>query len=491
MQPWRVATEPASAPGPAPEAPARRFSRRTLIVAASVAAVLLVGGGVAAGLALAGDDDAPAAAPSPSAPADDDARPTPDPSPTDAATDAPCEVDYVVRDSWPGGFTVDVTVRNLAEPLDGWTLAWTFAGDEWIGNLWNAQLEQPTADAPGPDVVVRSLDYNAELGTGASTSFGFVGEGASVTPPTEFRLADQVCGRPGEGDDPTARPDAAPAPGAGTPLYVDPDTQAAEAAAAATGEARALLTRIAETPQSFWVTDQDPARAAAAVRDYTTRADDAGALGVLVVYAVPGRDCGLYSAGGVEGSGYATWVDAVADALVGEPWVVLEPDALPMLGDCDGQGDRVGYLRYAAQALTDAGARVYLDIGHAHWLSAEEAAARLNQVGFDDAVGFALNTSNYQTTADSIAYGERVSALTGGATYVVDTSRNGNGSNGEWCNPRGRALGEQPRVVDDETALDALLWVKLPGESDGTCNGGPAAGEWFGEIALELARNAG
>lgn len=480
---------------PVPTEPARRVSRRTLVVALSVAAVVLVGGGVAVGLALAGDDDAPTAAPSPSAPADAGARPAPDPSPADTPTgDAPCEVDYVVRDSWPGGFTVDVSVRNLAEPLDGWTLAWTFAGDERIGNLWNAELVQPTADAPGPDVVVRSMDYNAELATGASTSFGFVGEGTSASPPAEFRLADQVCGRPGEDDadaGATPRPDAAPAPDAGTPLYVNPDTQAAEAAAAASGEARTLLARIAETPQSFWVTDQNPATAAAAVRDYTTRADDAGALGVLVVYAIPGRDCGLYSAGGVEGSAYATWVDAVADAVVGEPWVVLEPDALPMLGDCDGQGDRVGYLRYAARALTDAGARVYLDIGHAHWLSAEEAAARLNQVGFDDAVGFALNTSNYQSTADSIAYGERVSALTGGATYVVDTSRNGNGSNGEWCNPRGRALGDQPRVVDDATALDALLWVKLPGESDGTCNGGPAAGAWFQEIALELARNAG
>ncbi len=485
-----MATEPAPAPGPAATPAPPRFSRRTLVVGAAVLAVVLVAGGVALGLTLADDDDAPAAAPSPTAPADD-AGATPGPTPT-AAADAPCEVEYVVRDSWPGGFTVDVTVRNLAEPIDGWSLAWTFAADERIDSLWNAALVQPTADAPGPDVVVRNLDYNAEIGTGASTSFGFGGAGTSATPPAEFRLDDQVCGRPGEGGtDDAAAPNAAPAPDAGTPLYLDPTTQAADAAAAATGEARALLARIADTSQSHWVTDQDPARAAADVRDYTTRADDAGALGVLVLYAVPGRDCGLYSAGGVEGSAYATWIDAVADAVVGEPWVVLEPDALPMLGDCDGQGDRVGYLRYAARALTDAGARVYLDIGHSGWLSAEQAAARLDQVGFDDAVGFALNTSNYQTTADSIAYGERVSALTGGATYVVDTSRNGNGSNGEWCNPRGRALGEQPHLVDDDTALDALLWVKAPGESDGTCNGGPAAGAWFGEIALELARNAG
>ena len=87
-------------------------------------------------------------------------------------------------------------------------------------------------------------------------------------------------------------------------------------------------------------------------------------------------------------------------------------------------------------------------------------------------------------------YGERVVELLGGGRFVIDSSRNGNGSNGEWCNPRGRALGERPRLVADSTHLDALLWVKPPGESDGTCEGGPAAGQWFRDIALELARNA-
>jgi endoglucanase len=168
--------------------------------------------------------------------------------------------------------------------------------------------------------------------------------------------------------------------------------------------------------------------------------------------------------------------------------VVLEPDALPQLGDCDGQGDRVGLLRQAAALLDAAGARVYLDAGHAAWLSADEAARRIQQVGTEHLAGFALNVSNYRTTADSRAYGDQVSAATGGLHYVVDTSRNGNGpSGGEWCNPRGRALGDAPTTVSDGTALDALLWVKRPGESDGACNGGPAAGAWWPEIARELA----
>ncbi|WP_036969716.1 glycoside hydrolase family 6 protein [Promicromonospora kroppenstedtii] len=278
---------------------------------------------------------------------------------------------------------------------------------------------------------------------------------------------------------------------AASEFYVDTHTQAYAAWEAASGTDKDLLAKIALTPQSYWVGSwADADRSRDEVVDYTGRAADAGATGVLTVYAIPGRDCGNHSGGGVPESEYARWVDTVASGIEGNPVVILEPDALAQLGDCDGQGDRVGYLRYAAASLTEAGARVYVDAGHSGWLSPAEAARRLQLIGFSDAVGFALNTSNYQTTAATQAYAEEVSSQVGGRPYVIDTSRNGNGSNGEWCNPRGRALGERPRFVDDATALDALLWVKLPGESDGACNGGPAAGAWWQEIALELAANA-
>jgi cellulase/cellobiase CelA1 len=282
--------------------------------------------------------------------------------------------------------------------------------------------------------------------------------------------------------------EAAPA---ASDLYVDPTTQAYAAWQAASGTNKDLLAKIALTPQSYWVGNwADAEHSRGEVADYTGRAAAAGQTGVLTVYAIPGRDCGNHSGGGVPESEYARWVDTVASGIAGNPIVILEPDALAQLGDCGGQGDRVGYLRYAAASLTAAGARVYIDAGHSGWLGASEAARRLQLIGFTDAVGFALNTSNYQTTAATQAYAEQVSSQVGGRPYVIDTSRNGNGSNGEWCNPRGRALGEQPRLVDDGTSLDALLWVKLPGESDGACNGGPAAGQWWQEIALELAANA-
>ena len=38
--------------------------------------------------------------------------------------------------------------------------------------------------------------------------------------------------------------------------------------------------------------------------------------------------------------------------------------------------------------------------------------------------------------------------------------------------------------------VDAFLWIKTPGESDGTCSGGPAAGKWWGEYALGSCRGA-
>jgi endoglucanase len=119
-------------------------------------------------------------------------------------------------------------------------------------------------------------------------------------------------------------------------------------------------------------------------------------------------------------------------------------------------------------------------------------AKRLKAAGIAGADGFALNTSNYVGTEENIAYGKELSALVGGKHFIVDTGRNGNGPNdaNEWCNPDGRALGHPPTVSTGEPLADAFLWVKPPGESDGTCNGGPRAGEWWSEYALGLARRA-
>jgi endoglucanase len=100
--------------------------------------------------------------------------------------------------------------------------------------------------------------------------------------------------------------------------------------------------------------------------------------------------------------------------------------------------------------------------------------------------------------------------------FVIDTSRNGRGpwtapadssypDPQVWCNPPDRGLGARPTVATGNGLASAYLWIKKPGESDGSCNRGiagattdpewndavdPAAGAWFPGLALDLARLA-
>lgn len=130
--------------------------------------------------------------------------------------------------------------------------------------------------------------------------------------------------------------------------------------------------------------------------------------------------------------------------------------------------------------------------------------------------------------------------------FVIDSSRNGTGpldasvyanapydqpasvittlTGGSWCNPPGRGLGLHPTASTGVALQDAYLWVKTPGQSDGTCDsaGGarawdytaytapgwpttaaaqsvfdplwglddPIAGGWFSQQALDLAQHA-
>ncbi|KQY24009.1 endoglucanase [Cellulomonas sp. Root485] len=430
-----------------------------------------------------------------------------------AAQAAPgCKVEYKITNQWGGGYGADVTVTNLGDPVSSWTVGWTFTAGQKITQLWNGSATQS-----GSSVSVASLPYNGSVGTNGKTNFGFNGSWSGSNPvPSTFTLNGTTCTGTTPTQTPTATQTPTPTPTATqtptptptatqtptpTPtvtnppnssnFYLDPTTQAYRAWQAAGGSDKTLLAKIALTPAAYWVGNwADAAHAKAEVADYTGRAVAAGKTGTLVVYAIPGRDCGSYSGGGVAESAYAAWIDTIASGIQGRPYVILEPDALAQLGDCNGQGDRIGFLKYAAKALTLKGARVFIDAGNSGWLPVSTVVSRLNQVGFEYAVGFALNTSNYHTTSASKTYGQQISQQLGGKKFVIDTSRNGNGSNGEWCNPRGRALGEKPTLVNDGSGLEALLWVKLPGESDGTCNGGPSAGAWYQEIALELARNA-
>lgn len=283
------------------------------------------------------------------------------------------------------------------------------------------------------------------------------------------------------------------------PLYREPGGPAqaqADAWRAERPDDAALIDRIAGAPAALWLGDWTrDVRAAAADRVADARA--AGALPVLVAYNIPDRDCGQHSSGGAAGpAAYRDWIDDLAAGLgAGPAAVVLEPDALAAL-DClgaEGRSQRTALVAYAAARLSrQPGVAVYLDAGHATWVAPAEMARRLRAGGVARARGFAVNVANFHTTARSRAYGAAVSRRVGGAPFVIDTGRNGAGPapGDAWCNPPGRALGDPPGAQPDDPLVDALLWVKRPGESDGTCNGGPPAGTWWPEEALRLARGA-
>lgn len=275
--------------------------------------------------------------------------------------------------------------------------------------------------------------------------------------------------------------------------FTSPDTAVSGAAQSSSGDDQRILERLAAVPQATWLTPEayPVDRVGAVVAKVVTQADMAGRTPVLVVYGITDRDCsGGESSGGLPADQYAQWVGSIAATAGQHAVVILEPDALATAAECNQGDQRTQLLRGAVEQLSDRGATVYLDAGHASWTDPQDMARMLTAAGVAQARGFSTNVAGYESDADERTYAEAISAALDGAHYVTDTSRNGAGSNGEWCNPTGRALGREPEVVDDG-ALDAYLWIKPPGESDGTCGGGPPAGQFWTERALSLARAAG
>jgi endoglucanase len=293
---------------------------------------------------------------------------------------------------------------------------------------------------------------------------------------------------------------AAPASAQQSGFWVNPDTQAAQWVAQNPSDPRASLIqdRIASVPAGTWFTQYNPGTVQAQVDAVVGAAAAAGQVPILVVYNIPNRDCGGASGGGAPGHAeYRAWVDQVAAGLAGRPaYIVLEPDVLPLMSSCMSGSEQAqvqASMAYAGQALKagSAQARVYFDIGHSNWLGVGDAANRLAGAQVSaSADGIATNTSNYNRTADEVGFATAVlNALGDGSlNAVVDTSRNGNGPLGsEWCDPAGRAVGQEPTTQTGNARIDAYLWVKLPGEADGCA--GPA-GAFLPQLAFELADNA-
>ena len=311
----------------------------------------------------------------------------------------------------------------------------------------------------------------------------------------------------------TALPGARPA-AVGNPLlahphlYADPDSaalsEAARLAALHRPEDAATMRLLSRQPTGIWFTGapSDAAR----LRRIMQKADAARALPVIVAYNIPHRDCGQYSAGGAASpAAYRQWIASLARAIGRrQVVVVLEPDAIAhAVTNCvapERVAERYRLLRFAVGALkANPRAAVYLDAGNPGFVNPVGLlAAPLRASGLAEADGFAINVGNFYETSRDVQYGTRLSNLVRRAHFVVDTGRNGNGpapqptdGSPKWCNPPGRALGRRPTTGTHKARVDAYLWVKPPGESDGACRlGEPPAGQWWTTYALELVKRS-
>ena len=279
-------------------------------------------------------------------------------------------------------------------------------------------------------------------------------------------------------------------------FWVDPYSSAAQDAknlgSAESSDAHRLQ-YIAQQAAASWYGNWS-GEIGSAVANQMRLAAQEQATAVMVSYNIPNRDCGGYSSGGTnDANAYKSWISNFAGSLGTTPAIViLEPDALAQTQCLDQQ--RYDLLSFAVTTLKSRpNTWVYLDAGHSAWIDAPTMASRLIKAGVANADGFSLNVSNFQWNKDLIAYANQLRSQGVNKNFVIDTSRNGKGptADNQWCNPPGRALGQVPTSQTGIDGLDAYLWIKRPGESDGNCNGGPSAGSWWRQMALDLAANAG
>ena len=305
----------------------------------------------------------------------------------------------------------------------------------------------------------------------------------------------------------------AAAPGAASPLvgatfFVDPKSEVAHAA-----RRYPALKTISTQPGtarfgSFSFGHNGVPNIATAVSRYLTRAslEQPGTVPLIATYRVVHGLCGHASDSRADVAGYKGFVDGFAKGVGSYRAVLfLEMDSIitmPCLSR-HGKAVREQELQYAINTLTANCPHlvIYLDAGAADALSARQAATYLRRSGVAKIQGFFLNATHFDWTSHEIRYGNRISRLTGGKRFVVNTGTDGRGplrppdivhqGNEVLCNPPGRGLGPRPTADTGFRNVDMFAWTTNPGESGGPCRpGAPKTGVFWPAYALSLVRNA-
>jgi cellulose 1,4-beta-cellobiosidase len=504
---------------------------------------------------------------------------------TSASAAAGCRVDYSVN-QWSTGFTANVTVTNLGDPIsNGWNVTWAFPGNQQVTQGWSATITQS-----GANVTAANPSWSPALGTNATANFGFnANYSGTNTAPSSFKLNGTACTGSAPTTSPTTGPTTPPTttpttppttpptsgptgnPGAkvdnpysGAKGYVNPEWKAK-------ADAEAGGSRVSNNPTAVWLdriaaiegTDDSSSNGSMGVRDHLDAALAQGAGYIqFVIYNLPGRDCAALASNGELGvndlprykSEYIDPIAAIeADAKYASLRIIniVEIDSLPNLitntsgqaggtATCDTMKANGGYVQGVGYALNKLGALAnsynYVDAAHHGWigwdsnfgptadimLQAAQASGSVNNV-----TGFITNTANYSALQEPyvqptttvggtsvrqskwVDWNQYTDELTFAQAFrtklvsvgfnsnigmLIDTSRNGWGGSarptkaststvvdtyvnesridrrihaGNWCNQSGAGLGERPKAAP-ATGIDAYVWVKPPGESDGS-----------------------
>ena len=218
-------------------------------------------------------------------------------------------------------------------------------------------------------------------------------------------------------------------------VYTGPIDGTYGAYAAARGRQRALLAKIALKPLSYWFgawySDSYARTVAQQYIGNQTGGNPDVLAQVTIFRIVPWENAACSSAPGPAAqASYRHWVDNFA-AGIGDARValILQPD-LPF-ALCAPSSVPENLVAFAAKRFN---ARrhttVYIDAGAAQWLSVARATALLERSGIRHARGFALNVSQYGSTALELGYGAQiVQALAAAGIrdkhFVINTSENG------------------------------------------------------------------
>ena len=118
------------------------------------------------------------------------ASPPPTSPPPTSPAGLACHVTYTTSSQWAGGFVANLTIGNTGtSAINGWTLGFTFPGDQRVTSWWNATVAQN-----GEAVTASNASYNATISPGGTATLGLQGTWASSdAAPTAFTINGTAC----------------------------------------------------------------------------------------------------------------------------------------------------------------------------------------------------------------------------------------------------------------------------------------------------------